>query len=322
MQAQNKPWKSFQDQLSLLKSRGMQVDNEPAALDYLERIGYYRLSGYWYSFRELELTQGADGKLQYRRKDEFLQGSHFEDAVKLYVFDKKLRLLAIDALERIELAVRVDIAHLLGERDIHAHENPALFHGNFSKQLISKGNDKGKTEYQLWLEKYKHVLFRARRESFVKHYMQKYERLPIWVAIETWDFGMMSKLYAGLKHGDQDYIASQYANVDGRTFAGWLRSLNFIRNVSAHHSRLWNINVLELSKPYAVDSLWAQLDHARPFFYFCIMQMLMKKICPNSTWGARFAQLIDEFPAPSNGAVKAKDFGLIEGWKEWSLWQT
>ncbi len=46
-----KPWKSFVDQLTLLKNRGLECDDETAALDYLERIGYYRLSGYWYPFR-------------------------------------------------------------------------------------------------------------------------------------------------------------------------------------------------------------------------------------------------------------------------------
>ena len=124
----DKPWKSFIDQLALLKQRGLLVNNEPAALDYLERIGYYRLSGYWYSFRKLKITQDKDtGKLSYFRHDEFMDGSHFKDAVHLYVFDKKLRLLALDALERIELAIRVDIAHLLGEQNVYAHENLPCF---------------------------------------------------------------------------------------------------------------------------------------------------------------------------------------------------
>jgi len=110
------------------------VDSEAKALNYLERVGYYRLSGYWYPFRELEITQDDSGKLGHFRHDNFQRNSHFKDAVKLYIFDKKLRLLAMDALERIELAVRVDIAYLLGELDIHAQENTSLFHGNFSKK--------------------------------------------------------------------------------------------------------------------------------------------------------------------------------------------
>jgi len=321
MNTENKQWKSFEEQLQLLKSRGLLVDDEQAALDYLERIGYYRLSGYWYSFRQLILSTTEAGKVEYYRKDEFAEHSHFEDAVKLYVFDKKLRLLAMDALERIELAVRVDIAHLLGEIDTYAHHNPTVFHGNFAKRKIKSGKHKGQTEHELWLDYYEYVLHRARREPYVKHYMVKYRKLPIWVAVETWDFGMMSKIYAGMSVKHKGVIAHKYGVTDWRVFEGWLKSLNFIRNVSAHHSRLWNINVLELSKPTDLDEYWQRLDNTRPFFYFCVIQALMNTICPNSHWKKRFISLIDEFPAPKSNTVKVSDFGLIEDWKNWGLWR-
>ncbi len=310
--SQDKPWKSFKEQLSILKKRGLLVDNEPAALDYLGRIGYYRLSGYWYPFRQLKLTDDGHGEIQYKRLDQFVEGSHFKDAVKLYVFDKKLRLLALDALERIELAIRVDIAHLLGKLDIYAHENPAMFHGNFSRKV----NNQGKTQHQLWLEKYQGQLCRARRTPFVEHYTNKYGRLPIWVAIEIWDFGMLSKLYAGMQFKHKEQIAAKYGAKNSKDFTGWLRGLNFIRNVSAHHSRLWNINVLERARVPQDDSYWQQLNNARPFLYFCLMQRLMRVICPNSRWSERFAVLLNEFPDAGSGTVTLSDFGLPEGWLE------
>ncbi len=319
--SEDKPWKSFTEQLEILKSRGLLVDNEPAALDYLDRIGYYRLSGYWYSFRQLDIRLNDVGKLTHLRLDQFIDKSHFEDAVKLYVFDKKLRLLALDALERIELSIRVDIAHLLGEQDIHAHENSALFHGHFSRQVITKGRDKGKTRHQLWLERYEHMLIRSRREPFVAHYINKYGKLPVWVAIEIWDFGLMSKLYAGMKLNDQLVIANKYGAANGKAFAGWLRSLNFIRNVSAHHSRLWNINVLERSAVLQDDVFWQQLNNARPFFYFCLMKRLMDVICPNSSWSTRFYDLLDAFPDVGCKAVSLGDFGLLNDWQKWDLWE-
>ena len=123
-----KPWLSFADQLQQLQDRGLQVDKPAAALDYLERLGYYRLSGYWYPLRAIDpVASMVQGKAV--RLDSFAPGCRFEDVVRLYVFDKKLRLLALDALERIEMAVRVDVAHLLGQRDPRAHENPACLHG-------------------------------------------------------------------------------------------------------------------------------------------------------------------------------------------------
>lgn len=314
-----KPWMSFSDQLAQLEQRGMGVEDRAAALEYLERIGYYRLSGYWYPMRSID-TVASLAQGQAVRANTFVAGSRFEDVVRLYVFDKKLRLLALDALERIELAVRVDVAHLLGQRDARAHENPACLHGNFAKKVIPKGPDAGKTEHQVWLSKFQALLHRARKEPFVQHHKQQYGALPIWAAIEVWDFGLLSKLFAGMKHADQLTVAAIYGAPDGQAFAQWLRSLNFVRNVSAHHSRLWNLNVVERS---SVPAGWpAALDNARPFFYFCLMQQLLNVICPNSTWGQRVTELLEGgFPNTTNGVLSLDDLGVVAGWSEAKPWK-
>lgn len=274
-----KPWRSFADQLQQLQDRGLQVENPAAALDYLERLGYYRLSGYWYPLRAIDKAASvAQGK-----------------------------------------AVRLDIAYLLGQHDPRAHENPACLHGNFTKKVITKGPDAGKTQHEVWLAKYHSMLHRARKEPFVAHHLQHYGALPIWAAVEVWDFGLLSKLFAGMRHTDQQTIASLYGASTGLAFAQWLRSLNFIRNVSAHHSRLWNINVLERSD---IPAGWpTQLDNARPFFYFGLMQQLLSVICPNSSWGQRFKSLlVNDLPVIANQSISSTELGAFPGWEGWALW--
>lgn len=313
-----KTWKSFAEQLAILQQRGMAVSDEAKALDYLERLGYYRLSGYWYPMRQIDKAASHEAGRVIRR-DTFEAGSRFGDVVHLYVFDKKLRLLALDALERIEMAVRVDVAHLLGERDPCAHETPKCLHGNFAKKAIRNGHNQGKTHHEVWLEKHRTLVYRARRKPFIAHHHERYNgRLPIWVAIEVWDFGQLSKLFAGMKHADQNTIAQKYGITDGKTLQKWLRSLNFIRNTSAHHSRIWNINVLELSPP---PSHWNGINNARPFMYFCVMQQLLGVICPNSTWGTRFKALLEEFPSTKGPLLDLRDFGLVDGWQDWNVWR-
>lgn len=304
-----KTWMSFADQLVQLEQRGMVVDDRPAALDYLERIGYYRLSGYWYPMRAIDKVASA-ARRQAVRLDTFMPGSRLEDVVRLYVFDKRLRLLALDALERIEMAVRVDVAHLLGQRDPLAHENPACLHGNFAKKHITRGPDQGRTQHQVWLLKYQTLLHRARKESFVQHHRQQYGAMPIWAAIELWDFGLLSKLFAGMQFADQHTIAAMYGAPDGQAFAQWLRSLNFIRNVSAHHSRLWNLNVLERA---ALPPGWpAALDNARPFFLFRIDAAIAGRDLPQlflgSTAGRAFGKWI---PSHQGGRVVARRLWCI-----------
>lgn len=313
-----KPWLSFSDQLAQLQTRGLLVENPDAALDYLERIGYYRLSGYWYPLREIDPV-ASEKRNRAVRLDTFVPGSRFEDVVRLYIFDKKLRLLALDALERIEMAVRVDVVHLLGRRDPRAHENPDCLHGKFAKKVLNRGPDSGKTEHQVWLAKYQTLLGRARKESFVIHHQQQYGALPIWAACEVWDFGQLSKLFAGMKFPDQQEIAKMYGVNEDQTFSQWLRSLNFIRNVAAHHSRLWNMNVLERA---AVPAGWAtKLNNSRPFFYFCLMQQLLNVICPNSSWRHRLAALLNTGFPEASGLFSLQDFGSFPGWEEITPWK-
>lgn len=315
MTVQVKPWKSIDEQVEILQSRGLQIEDSDRAKRYLRRLGYYRLSGYWYPFRQFR--EASDAQSAELRQDNFVEGSRFGDLIKLYVFDKKLRLLALDALERIEMSLRVDVAHLLGERDARAHENPACFHGNFGNRIDPNN---GKTGHQIWLEKYQQQVRRARHTPFVVHNLDKYGCIPIWVAIEVWDFGMLSTLYAGMKHQDKNVLADKYGATDGNKMASYLRSLNFIRNVSAHHTRLWNVNVVDRSS-LPQGEHWQQLNNARPFFYFCLMQMFLRVICPTSTWGQRLNTLINEdFPVVESGAIKTGDFGLIDNWRTWELW--
>ena len=313
-----KTWLSMEGQLARLKERGLEVDDDAAALSYLQRIGYYRLSGYWYPLRRIDqVASEREGRPS--RLDMFVPGSRFEDVVKLYVFDKKLRLMAMDALERIEMAVRVDVAHLLGKRDPCAHENPDCLDGNFTKKVMRRGPDAGRIAHDVWLEKYQSLVHRSRQLAFVKHHLETYDgKLPIWVAIEVWDFGLLSRFFAGMRFDDQKVIAARYGVPDGKTFAKWLRSLNFMRNLAAHHARMWNTNVLEVSP---VPMNWPEISNARPFLYFCFMQQLLRTICPNSSWGQRFRALLsEEFPALPPEAASLRDIGLSQGWEQWGLW--
>ena len=125
-----KPWQGVAEQLSTLQARGLLVSDSNKALSYLQRIGYYRLSGYWFAFRErsglccaLEAFAhaGAKPKTQTLVLDAFKHGATFQNAVDLYVFDKQLRLLVGDALERIEVALRVDASHTMGQLDPFAY---------------------------------------------------------------------------------------------------------------------------------------------------------------------------------------------------------
>lgn len=323
-----KPWKSYEEQIDLLIRRGMQVTNRAKALEYLERIGYYRLSGYWFAFRERsELCcvldeQGrkpARGKVETLALDRFKVGAAFQNAVDLYVFDKQLRLLALDALERIEISLRVDISHTLGKLDKFAYLKPDLFHAEFSEKL---DKDKGVTRHHEWLDKHAKLICRS-KEEFVRHNKIKYGLpLAVWVACEVWDFGTLSTLFAGMRESEQDAIAAQYGISNGRIFATWLRSLNYLRNVCAHHSRLWNRNIVDQPKlPPANEMPWVSgFTHdphakARCYLLLCMACHLLRAINPDSSWPTRMKAHLQTFPNLSHLGLNLSGMGVTKDWE-------
>lgn len=314
MEKDLKNWRSFDEQLDILEKRGLIVTDRKAALVYLERLGYYRLSGYWYPFRQYNPSA-------YIKEDLFVTGTTFEQVVKLYIFDKKLRLIVLDAIEQIEMAIRVDIAYCLGEIGALSYLEKSSFHGGFSKKIIDKGMNIGKTGHQVWLNKFNSSVKRNSKSDFVKHYNDEYKgKLPIWVAIELWDFGMMSTLYSGMKIVNKDAIAKKYKVKDGQIFSQWLRSLNHIRNISAHHSRLWNANIVDRSNLIEFQE-GVSLNNSKPFFYFCIIKQMLDVICPNSLWGQRLKALYAEFPIQNSNFVKLNQTGSVDFWENWELWK-
>ncbi|ADO80350.1 TPA: Abi family protein [Haemophilus influenzae] len=297
-----KEWKSFDDQLSQLKTRGLVIENDLKALGYLKTIGYYRVSGYLYPFRQIDICNPE------KKLDRFIENTSFTDVKQLYLFDKKLRQLALDALERIEVAMRVNIAYQLGKYHPLAHKKSEFFDSNF--------------RHSEWLDRLDSLIRREGKTSFVKHHLEQYEDLPIWVCCEVWDFGTMSKLYSGMKEEDKDHIAKIYHLKSGRHLQTHLHAFNIIRNISAHHSRLWNRSIpVNATLKGLNDPQWKMLSTKQVFVYFCLMKRMLDIICPNSTWGERFLAVLDEFPKVQNNAISIKDTGLVIDLKEWNLWK-
>lgn len=306
---------SLPAQLALLENRGLIVQDDAAAAACLHRNGYYRLSAYWYPFREIVSNQ---------RTDTFLDGSHFEDAVALYIFDKKFKLHLLDALERVEIAVRVEMALLLGARDKFALSNPNIFHPNF----VTHTDMNGETRFQKWTRKYQSAVGRS-TEEFVKHYHQKYGRnspMPVWIAVELWDFGMLSSLFSGLRINDRQAISQRFDVSNWDLMESWLWCLNYVRNVIAHHGRLWNVN-LSSNPKLPRRGLLPQLDHLRSlplvntriYSVCCILCHFSRVINPQSSWPQQLVTLLNNFPVMPYANIQA--MGFPANWQNETLWK-
>ena len=319
-----KPFLSVDDQIALLQSRGMSVTEPEKAKHYLAQINYYRLSAYWFPFRQATTTQNAaTGQAQTQILDDLKPDIHFTHVIDFYVFDKRLRLLVLDVLERIEIALRTNISILLGQRDPCAHRDGSQLHGHFSRR---KRTPQHKTQHEIWLEKLDSKKQKS-QEDFAKHFRQKYPNveMPIWVASELWDFGLLSHLYSGLLIADRDDIAALYSVPSGQMFKTWVRCLNDVRNVCAHHSRLWN-------RPLVNQPSWPQMgvlpsfDHAsghvraqtRLYAALLIMLQCLGVISPNSTLKQRLKEHLGSFP--DNPYLSLNNAGFPAGWENEAIW--
>ena len=316
--------KSFQapaQQLAILKSRGLNVTDEPRATAYLERIGYYRLSGYWYPFREVITPASPSGPAVVG--DKFKPGVEFRHIVDLYVFDKKLRMAMLDAIEGVEIGFRTSIALLLGPRDPWAHRDAAQLDGTFARRVDRRT---GRIPHQEWLAKLDE-LFNRSNEAFAKHFRTTYphDHLPIWIATELWDFGMLSRFYAGMRYDDRQALAKQYGLTKPAMLEAWLKSINLVRNICAHHSRLWNrplvrqgtfppVGVLPLLDHLAADT------HAQTRLYgtAAVIRFLLLKINPTTGWPLRLKDILSTLPAAPG--ISMSHVGFPAGWDGLSLW--
>ena len=308
----------YKEQLSLLKERGLVVADDAGAVATLQRLNYYRLSGYWYPFRKTK-PKGERGRF-----DGFQPDTTLDVIVALYEFDRHLRLLVMSAVERIEVGLRIDIAHQLGARHRRAHEVPALLDGNFTGKVIDRKT--GKTAYDEWCDKFCKSIAKSKTE-FVKHHVDYYGgHLPIWVAVELWEFGQLSKFFQGMKASDQNHIATRYGLPHGKILASWLRTLNFLRNVSAHHARLWNGNITAVPsfpdcQPHHHLHHVKQHEMAKVRAYgpLAIIQYMLRRISPDDRWGEKLKALSQQFPVSK--VVSLYDAGFPEGWEQKSLWK-
>lgn len=317
-----KPHLDVSGQLALLLGRGMAVADPAKAAAYLERIGYYRLSGYWYPLRQSQVVPAPGGKATTEVLDTFCPGASFAQAIDLYVFDKRLRLLFLDATERIEVALRVDIALLLGARDPWAHRSPALLHGNFARRV---NPNTGRISHQDWLARLDQAASRS-KEEFVQHFTSRYSGpLPIWIAVELWDFGMLSTFFAGMAASDRVTVATKYGVQRPELLVSWMRAINHVRNICAHHGRLWNRSPADQPKPPKTGEI-ALLDHlasdtyaqTRLYGVAAPMQYLLRFINPTTSWSDRLCGHLGGFP--SAPGVAAGQTGFSAGWEKLPLW--
>jgi abortive infection bacteriophage resistance protein len=294
-----KPPFTFEDQADLLLSRGLQADKN-ILITRLQAVNYYRLSAYLYSFKQ-------------KSSDAYRDNTTLDRIWSYYTFDRQLRLLVMDAIERIEVAVRTQLVYQFS----HKHGPFGYLKQSFFPKLDGD-------RYKRWIDDMKDEIARS-RETFIEHFREKYgdchEMPPIWILCEVMSFGKMLTLFNGVDDDIRRMIARRYG-VEDRILQSWLGALNVIRNICAHHGRLWNRELgfkpfIPLKQKYPKWHDPFSIPNSRIFAILTILRYLLKEVAPTSKWERRFQDLLGRYPE-----IPLTAMGFPQHWKTHAIWRS
>ncbi|MEP7197319.1 MAG: Abi family protein [Saprospiraceae bacterium] len=294
---------TIKEQIDQLKNRGLIVSNEAEAEYFLQNISYYRLAGYWWPMQANKITHS------------FKPNSTFENIIAIYNFDRELRLYLFDVIERIEIGFRTKlIYHLSCEISPWWFEDSTNFKNEVehTKTLMSIDRELNQT-----------------KEVFIKEHYKKYltetRRPPAWKSLEVASFGNISKLYGNLRSSksSKDKIAAELGTVNHTFLPSWLQSITQIRNICAHHGRLWNKNLPGrpklLSKPPNkwIADIPPAIEHHMLYIHLCCMKYLLNAINPSNQFSKRIKDLLEKYQNIDPNAL-----GLKPNWQNEPLWSS
>jgi abortive infection bacteriophage resistance protein len=296
MKYEKKPT-TFEEQADKLLSRGLVADREEL-LQRLNAVSYYRLSGYLYPFRKPDSEQ-------------YREGTTLTLIWGRYCFDRRLRVLVLDAIERIEVSARTKLVHHFS----HAH-------GPFGYLDDQNLPNLKIDEYLEWRTSLVEETHRS-KETFAKHFFTTYgdchKELPVWMLAEVMSMGSTLTFFKGVDQNIQRKIAAEYGLAD-ELFLSWFRSLNAARNICAHHSRFWNRELgyapfLPSKNKFPAWHGESKLKNNRTGIILMICRHMLALITPTTRWRSRVEELFAEYPD-----IPVQDMGLPHDWKAHRVW--
>lgn len=298
----NKQSLTIDQQIAQLIDRGLSINHPDIASHFLSHISYYRLAGYWWPMQS-----------EPKENHIFKPGSKFEDVISLYNFDRELRIIIFDAIEKIEISLRTKlIYHLSHEFDPWWFQKLEIFQNvpEAVKTLSVIEEELGRS-----------------KDIFIKSHKTKHKDdlrfPPSWKTLELTSFGALSKIYGNLKNDikSKDIIAKELGLVNHTFLPSWLQSLSQIRNYCAHHSRLWNKNLpgrpkLLPNPPFNwIKEVPEEKEMHMLYIHLCCIKYLLNVIQPQNNFKKQLIDLQDKYLN-----VDPKALGMKPNWQNELLW--
>jgi len=263
----------------------------------------------------------------------FKDGAGLDQIYSLYQFDSSLRQIAMAALERVEVAVRAAISNHMGptygthwylerERFNDHYQHDGLLN-NLHTQLEKERRKFSRERRQIENssaspERQARQIDHRKHDNYIRFYAETYTDPPLppsWAMTEELSLGGISHLYRGLAHDRDRKQIAHYFDLPQSVLGSWLHTLTFVRNICAHHARLWN---RELAVPPRWPGNLPKPDGDNrtqpPRRYITIAAMLCylcKQIAPDSGWLAKLVDLTEEYPS-----IPRERMGFMPDWQD------
>ena len=289
----SKPPLTFHQQTELLLSRGL-IAEYGELYQFLQKVNYYRFSGYLFPFRQ----NGSDN---------FQNGTSLKEVQTIYHFDSALRRITFSIIEQIDVSIlRTQLV-----------EQFSVQFGAFCYEKISNFSDFDTKLHKNVLQNIEKSVEKS-HEHFVRKYKQKYSEeklLPFWMVAEIISMSQLSIIFHHCPDSIVVPIARRY-NLHSKVLKNWLHVLSVIRNISAHHSRLWNLGlqirpILPSKKYHPEFYIPYTFTTASYFSVYAIMHYLLKIINPNSSFHNDFKILLNNFPS-----INISKMGFPQNWED------
>lgn len=309
-----KPPLTLDELVGLLSARGLHIPDPDRAGRYLRHIGYYRLSPYTIPFQ------------QGRPHHHFRPGSTFDDVVNLYAFDRALRLLVMDALERVEVAVRAALTDHMSTAytDSHWYMDPSHFqnrdtHATFLRNVRDTCEKQLRGSPDVDEDSLVH-------RSALEHYLMTYsspELPPSWLMVETLTLGQLDTVIRNLRRRSDRTAIAASIGLTAPVLDSWMRTYVRVRNICAHHGRLWNVGLgVYPMIPNSPTVSWLRApdplpDRSRKRLYPVLvsLQSVLDSISPHSSWARRLHELMTRRPQ-----MNLSGMGIPERWADDPFW--
>lgn len=291
-----KPSLAHEEQIARLRSRGMRFPDEKTAQFYLQHINYYRLRAYWLSFEVDPQTHL------------FRDGTEFDEVLNRYIFDRELRLLFLDAIERVEVSIRAQWAYHFSRA--------AGPHGYLHAEIKTERN---KAHRPKNIERLKKEVKHS-PEAFITHFKASYseELPPIWAVSEIMSLGSLSRWFRDFTPPPIKRDISRSYDLHSDVLDSWLQHLTHVRNLCAHHSRVWNRELtITPQAPKTQPAILAkafQKESRNIYNTIFILLYFLDRIAPQHTWRERMYSLLTTLKIPTHF------MGFPEEWESHRLW--